>query len=210
MLTFFYSTQTCSTAVHIALEEAGIPFKGVEVSWKRKVNVAELEAVNPLGQVPALVDNGKMLNQTIAILEHISDQVPQKNLLPSQGIEHIEAISWLAFIGADFQRAFTPLVRASRWTTDVNAIAHIRKAAADGIEKHLLHIEKSLNGKEYILGKGFTLADAYLFTILGWCKWAEVKTSPHVNISAYLKRIYARPAVQKVLKAEEMLEFFPG
>ena len=82
-LTFFYSTQTCSTAIHIALEETGLPFNGVEVSWKRKLNVAELEAVNPLGQVPFLVTNGRPLSQSIAILEYVADQAPEKKLLSS-------------------------------------------------------------------------------------------------------------------------------
>lgn len=211
MLKFFYSTQTCSTAIHIALEEAGLPFEGVEVSWKRKVNVAELEAVNPLGQVPVLQEGDKVLGQSIAILERIGDLAPAKNLLPPPGTwERAHAMGWLAFTGSDFQKAFGPIFLASRWTTDTAAQTAIKTGAIETLRKHLDHIDRSLTGKDFILGKQFSVADAFLFTILGWCKWSEVKTSGHKNITAYLKRIYDRPAVQKVLAKEEMMDFFPG
>ena len=211
MLTFFYSTQTCSTAIHIALEEAGLPFNGIEVSWKRKENVAELEAANPLGQVPVLVHDGKTLNQSIAILEYIAEQAPTKNLLPPVGSwERAYAQSWLAFIGADFQKSFWPMFMASRWTTDTNIQMEIRKSVIAGMDKHLTYINEGLGGKDFILGKQFSVVDAYLFTILGWCKWSEVKLSTYKNITPYLKRVYERAAVQKVLAKEEMLDFIPG
>lgn len=211
MLTFFYSTQTCSTAVHIALEEAGLPFKGVEVSWKRKVNIAELEAANPLGQVPVIVKDGKALNQCIAILEFVGDQVPAKKLLPPVGSwERSQALAWLSFIGADFQKSFLAMFMASRWTKDTAVQTEIRKEVVEGIEKHLAYIDQSLNGKSFILGDHFSVVDAYLFTILGWCKWSEIKIGQHKNLVAYLKRVYDRPAVQKVLAKEEMLDFIPA
>ena len=211
MHTFFYSTQTCSTAVHIALEEAGIPFEGIEVSWKRKVNVAELEKVSPLGQVPVLVKDGKSLNQGSTILEYIADQAPTKKLVPAAGSwERAQAQSWLAFIGADLQKSFGPMFMASRWTNDTTVQTEIRKSTAEGIHKHLAYIDQALAGKEFILGKQFSVVDAFLFTILGWCKWSEIKTGKYSNIMTYLKRVYDRPAVQKVLAKEDMLDFMPS
>ncbi len=211
MLTFFYSTQTCSTAVHIALEEAGIPFNGVEVSWKRKVNVSELEAVNPLGQVPVLVKDGQALNQCISILEFVGDQSPAKKLLPEVGTwERSQALSWLSFIGADFQKSFLAMFMASRWTKDTAVQTEIKKGVVEGIDKHLAYIDRALAGKDFILGKQFSVVDAYLFTIVGWCKWSEIKIGKYANLVAYLKRVYDRPAVQKVLAKEEMLDFIPS
>ena len=206
MLKFFYSTQTCSTAIHIALEEANIPFEGTEVSWKRKVNVAELEAVNPLGQVPAIVHQGKMLNQCIAILEYVSDLAPGKKLMPKENpLAMAEARSWLAFIGADLQKSFLPLFMASRWTDNQEVQAQIKKGVREGIDKYMAYVDKALAGKDYVLGSSFSVVDAYLFTVVGWCKWAEIDTSKYAKLSAYMKRIYSRPAVQKVLAAEDML-----
>ncbi len=211
MLTFFYSTQTCSTAIHIALEEAEIPFRGVEVSWKRKLNLAELEAASPLGQVPVLVKDGQALVQSIAILEYVANQAPAKNLLPAAGTwERSQAMSWLSFIGSDFQKSFLPMFMASRWTTDTAVQLEVKKTVMAGIDKHLAYINQSLAGKDYIMGKQFTVVDAFLFTIVGWCKWSEIKIGNHPNLVAYLQRIYDRPAVQKVLAKEEMLDFIPS
>jgi glutathione S-transferase len=211
MHTFFYSTQTCSTAVHIALEEAGLPFKGIEVSWKRKVNVAELEAVNPLGQVPVLVKDGQALNQSISILEFVGDQNPAKKLFPAVGTwERSQALGWLSFIGADFQKSFLAMFMASRWTTNTAVQVEIKNSVIAGIEKHLVYIDQALAGKDFILGKQFSVVDAYLFTIVGWCKWSEIKIGKYSNLVAYMKRVYDRPAVQKVLAKEEMLDFIPS
>lgn len=211
MLTFFYSTATCSTACHIALEEAGLPFKGVEVSWRRKVNLEELSAVNPLGQVPVLVDEGRVLNQSPTILEYIADHAKGKNLIPVAGSwERSQANSWLAFIAADLQKSFAPMFWASRWTDNAQAQTAIKSAVVDGIQKHLAYIDGALAGKEFILGQQFSVVDAYLFTIVGWCKWSEIKVSPYPNLMAYLKRIHARPAVQKVLKSEDLVDYLPA
>lgn len=211
MLTFYYSTQTCSTAVHIALEEAGLPFQGVEVSWRRNVNVDKLEAVNPLGQVPVIVESNRKLNQSIAILEMIADRASGRKLLPAAGTwERTEALSWLSFIGADLQKNFAPFVLAARWTANESAQADIKRAASDTLAKQLAYVDRSLAGKDFILGNEFSVVDAYLFTILGWCKWAEVNVSPYPNIQPYLRRVMARPAVQKVLAKEELLDFLPA
>lgn len=211
MHTFYYATQTCSTAIHIALMEAEISFEGVEVSWKRKVNLDKLAAVNPLGQVPVLVKDGRPLNQSIAILEYVAEQAPAKKLLPPAGSwERTQALSWLAFIGADLQKSFGPIFWASSWTTDISVQTEIRKSVAASIDKHLAYIDDALQGKDYLLGQQFTVADAYLFTVVGWCKWAEVKISKYNNLTAYLKRVYARPAVQKVLAKEDLLDFMPS
>ncbi|MCO5143277.1 MAG: glutathione S-transferase family protein [Oligoflexia bacterium] len=208
MLTFFYSTQTCSTATHIALEELEIPFEGIEVSWKRKLNVAELEKISPLGQVPALVIEGKPFTQTIAILEYLANQKPDKDLFPKRDHkDYSKALEWLSFIGADFQKNFIPLVYAQRWTDDKNTQNKIQNSTIEKIQKHLDYIDSSLRNNDYLLGSKYSLVDSYLFTILGWCKWANLSLSAYKNIIPYMNRIYQRPAVHKVLEKEDLLDF---
>lgn len=208
MLTFFYSTGTCSTACHIALKEAGLPFRGIEVSWQRSLHLAELDAVNPLGQVPVLVHEGKALTQTLAVLAYIAERAPR--LLPEKGSwEHSQAMSWLAFIAADFQKGFGPLLGAARWTESEAAQASIKNAALLNLGKYLAHIDHSLAGKDYILGTEFSVVDAYLFVVAGWCKWAGIKIGKYSHLSAYMKRVNARPAVQEVLAKEELFAYLP-
>lgn len=208
MLTFFYSTGTCSTAVHIALMEAGLPFEGVEVSWQRKVKLEELATVNPLGQVPVLVVDGRPLNQSVGILQYIAGRSP--HLFPAPGSwEFTQGHSWLAFIAADLQKSFGPLLEAARWTGNEEAQNDIRKATYAKIDKLLGYVNQSLAGKDFLLGSQFTVADAYLFVVAGWCKWAQIKIGKFPHLKSYMKRVHERPAVQKVLAAEGLDGYLP-
>lgn len=208
---FYYSTGTCSTSCHIAFEEAGLKFDPVEVSWQRKVNVEELEKVNPLGQVPALLtDSGNTITQNVAILEYIGDKKPESKLLPKAGTdERAEVSSWLSFAASDFQKSFFPILGAARMTSQESAHADLKNFAVQNIEKYLKHLNSKLAGKEYITGQSFTVADAYLFTVIGWCKWAKIPLAPYPNVKAYMKRVYDRPAVRRVLEKEDLLEYLP-
>lgn len=212
MHTFFYSTFTCSTASHIALEEAGLPYEGIEVSWKRGLNVKALEAVNPAGQVPTLLvdgDQSKVLTQSVAILEYIADH-GQKKLLPAPGTwERAQAMRWLAFVAADYHKSFGPVFRASAWTTNETAQNEIKAAARAHIEKHLGVLDAHLKGRDFLLGKSFSVVDMYAFIATGWCKAAEVKIAKFPNVRDFMHRVYEIPSVQKVLQAEDMMGYIP-
>ena len=202
---FYYSTGTCSTACHIALEEAQMAFTPIEVSFKRDLNVSELDMKNPLGAVPTLeIEPGKVLSQNAAILAYIAEKTPSLSVQGSW--ERLEMIQWLAYLASDFQRAFTPLFASEMMTKNEEAQKEIEAYGKENMTKHLDFIEQSLNGKDYILGKSFSVVDCYLFTIASWCKWVDIEFSQHKNLSNYMSRIYQRPAVQKVLKIEDLLD----
>ena len=209
---FYYSTATCSTVSHIALAEANLEFTPVEVSWKRKVNVEELEKVNSLGAVPALVTNdGITITQNAAILEYIANLKPEKHLMPTLGsADHVLATRWISFATADLQRAFLPALGAARMTSNEAAKAELKEFALKNVDKYLNYIDANLSGKEYILGREYSAADIALFVFIGWCKWAEVKTSPYKNVHAYMKRIYERPAVKRILTEEGLADYLPA
>jgi glutathione S-transferase len=209
MLKLYYSTATCSTASHIALKESGLPFEGVEVSWNRNVNVDALANVHPLGAVPALVlDSGQTLTQNVAIMEYIADLAPGSRLLAKAGSpERAATIAWASFAGADVQPAFGPILGAKRLTTIEAAKEEMRASATTKLTRYLEHIDQSLAGKNFIMGNDFTVADAYLFTVLGWFNWVEISVVPYKNVHAYMKRVYQRPAVKHVLEIEGLLDY---
>ena len=197
----YYSTQTCSTACHIAMEEAGLKYTPVEVSWKRNVNVTELSAVNPLGSVPALVsDQGKVLTQNAAILEYIGDLSPTSNLLAKPGTwERYETMSWVSFVASDLHKAFSPFFRLKDMTTSETAQQEIKKFVAKNVMNYLDHVDKNLAGKTFITGSTFTIADAYLYVIAGWAQFVDIDVSTYKNLGGYMNRVGTRPAVQKVM-----------
>ena len=202
----YYSTGSCSMSCHIALEEAGLTYTGVEASWDRNENIQEIEKLNPLGVVPVFVnDQGKVLTQNAAILEYIADAKPDSRLLADKGTwERVETASWLSFVAADFHKAFGPLFMASQMATSPDAQNEIKVFTREKIKGYLEYLNTNLAGKDYLTGKTFTIADAYLFTVLGWCKWLEVPTSGFANVTSYMKRVLARPAVQKVVTIHDM------
>lgn len=209
---FYYSTATCSTIAHIALLEANLSFTPIEVSWRRNVNVEELAKVNSLGAVPALVlDNGQVLTQNIAILQHIANLKPELNLLPKSGTpEHIDALHWMALASADIQKVYGPILMPNHMIQNEAALPELRDYGQKNLQKYLAHLDASLQGKDYILGKNYSFADTALFVLVSWCSWAKTPVSPYKNLYAYLKRIHARPAVQKALKSEDLGEFLPS
>jgi glutathione S-transferase len=207
MIQFFFSTASASTSSHLALVEAEIPFKGIEVSWSREMNLRELKEANPFEAVPTLVSaEGKVLTQNPAILEFIADFAPAKKLLPAHGTwERREIQSWLSFLTADFQRSFLPLGEADEMTSSEEAREEVRQSALERIAEGLDHIEQSLKGKEYLVGGSYSLADIHLYCCLNWCEWFEISFGKYPGIQAFRARVLKRPAVQKVMSEEGLI-----
>ncbi|MDR3606223.1 MAG: glutathione S-transferase family protein [Oligoflexia bacterium] len=209
MMKLFYSSGACSSSCHIGMEEAGLSYQGIMVDWDNPdANLAELERLNPLGVAPVLVsDQGKVLTQNTAILEYIADLKPSSHLLAEKGTwERVETMSWLSFAASDFHKSFIPLFRADAMTSSPAAREDIKKFAIQDVKNNLAHLDRNLVGKDYITGKNFTVADAYIFVVTGWCKWMDIKIDEFKNLGAYMNRVYQRPAVQKVLKSEGLLD----
>jgi glutathione S-transferase len=116
---------------------------------------------------------------------------------------------WLAFVAADLQKSFSPIFRAATWTSDAAAQDAIKAAARQSIEKALSEADTHLAGRDFMLGKAFSVVDAHLFVVAGWCKMADVKVSRYPNLMACLRRVNALPSVQKVLEAEGMKDYLP-
>jgi glutathione S-transferase len=204
----YYSTATASTPVHIALEEASAKYSRVEVSWSRDLNVAELERLNPLGAAPVLVtDDGTVLTQSVAILEHIADTHPTARLLAEKGtIERAQTVAWASFAGSDLLRAFGPLVQAEAMTSSAAAQAELKTFALQNVHGFLAHVNASVAGKTFIMGERFTIADPYLFFTVSLAGWHGIPLAGYEHLGGYLKRIAQRPATNRILKLEDLLD----
>lgn len=198
----YYSSGTSSISCVIAIEELGIKCELIEVSWSKNKNVVELEAVNPLGTVPTLVmDDGNTLTQNTAVLEYLAEGVAKDSpFLPPVGTyERLNVVRWLAFVAADFHKAFTVSFRAEDMTTDRTAQGQIEEFAKGNVIAYLKHLDVSLNGRTSIAGSSFTIADCYLTVVLGWCEWLEINLSDFPNVARYHKNAIARPGVSRAL-----------
>lgn len=194
----FYKAGVCSLAVHIVLEESGLPYstEAVDLTTKKLASGADFLAINPKGYVPALLlDSGELLTEGPAITQYLADQVPERLLAPANGtLERTRLQSWLTFIGTELHKAFGPLFR--------NAPAEWKQVVLATLHQRLAYTDQQLAGKRFLTGDTFTIADAYLFTVLGWSRLVGLDLTPYANLTTFQSAVAARPAVQRVLKDE--------
>lgn len=195
----FIKPGACSLSPHIVLEELGLPYETEAVDFKSKKTAsgADYLAINSKGYVPALLlDDGTLLTEGPAIVQYLADLKPEKKLAPANGtLVRYQLQSWLTFVGMELHRNFTPLFNPA-------ASQDWKDAARANIERRLAWVNEQLAGRDYLMGADFTVADAYLFTVVGWTKVVKIDISAWTNLKAYLGRVAARPAVQAALKAE--------
>jgi glutathione S-transferase len=195
----YYSPGACSLSPHIVSREAGIPVELKKTSTKDKTidGGGDYWKVNGKGYVPALeLDNGQVLTEGPAIVQYLADQKPDTGLAPKAGsIERYRVQEWLNFITSEIHKQFSPLFRPT--TPD-----EYKKIAKENLANRFGWLDKQLAGKDYLMGKQFTVADAYLFTVLRWTTPTKIDLSQWPNLGAYLARVAARPKVQEALKAE--------
>lgn len=195
----YYSPGACSLSPHIALREAGLAFEAVQAPTKthQLEDGTDYYTINPLGYVPLLeLDDGTRLRENPAILQYIADQVPIKNLAPANGtLPRYRLQEWLTFIGMELHRSFTPLFNP-------NMPDEGKKIYRDRLAGRYQWLNGQLEGREFLMGEHFSVADAYLFVVTRWAKPLQLDLSPHGHVAAYMERIAARPAVQEALKAE--------
>lgn len=202
----YYSAGSCSTCCHIALEEAGLSHEAIAVDFDQTSDPNFIQAMklNGMGTLPVLdFGNGKALTQNLSILTYIADNAPEKKLLPAQGtFERAEAMTWLSFVAADLHKAVGGLFGVPHYSTDAAKKEEYRAYQMKSAEQTLSYLNANLAGKDYLMGKQYTVADAYAFIVVGWTKWLNVSLDAYPNIQSYMGRILERPATQKVFKIE--------
>jgi glutathione S-transferase len=195
----YYSPGACSMASHILLNETGAKFEAVKVNLgTHKTEKGEdFYAINSKGAVPALkLNNGDVLTEGAVILQYVGDQAEGSSVMPKPGsMERYREAEWLNWIASEFHKPMGSFFNKAM----TEKVGDLNKVA---VGKRLAHLDKHLATHDYLMGKTFTAADAYAFTILSWAGHAGIDTSPYKSVTAYMARIAARPSVQATLKAE--------
>jgi glutathione S-transferase len=198
----YYSPGACSMSPHIVLQEAGVPAQTVRADLKthKLADGGDYYAINAKGYVPVLeLDDGQRLTEGPAIVQYIADLAPNSKLMPAAGtMERYRAQEWLNFISTEVHKGFSPLFNPAM-PEEAKALARQR------LNERFKWINEQLEGKDYLMGATFTVADAYLFTVTNWAKPTKLDLSAFSHLSAYMGRVAARPAVQATLKAEGLL-----
>lgn len=195
----FYKAGACSLSPHIVLRESGLDFTLVKVDLAAKTTESgdDYLAINPKGQVPALqLDDGSLLTEGVAIVQYLADKVPDRQLLaPAGSMTRYHTLEWLNYIATELHKGFSPLFRP-------DTPEEYKQTARGLLEKKLQYVNEELTDKQWLMGLRFSVADAYLFTVLRWGKAIKLNFDGLDNIEHYLARMQARPAVAAALAAE--------
>lgn len=200
----YFSPLACSMASRIALYEAGASARFIEVDSKTKRTLSgdDFFVINPLGLVPAIrTDEGEVLTENAAILQYIADRFQPGGLAPREGMARSRLQQWLSFIGTELQKVlFTPLF-------DAKMPEQARARALEKGDARLARLDAHLSDREFLLDD-FSVADAYLFTVLNWNLATPVDLGRWRAIQGYYEHLKQRRSVARALKEELELYAF--
>jgi len=199
----YYSPGACSLSPHIAVREAGVPVTLVKASTKTHQldDGTDYYTINPKGYVPLLeLDSGERLSEGPAIVQYLADQNPGSGLAPAAGtLERYRLQEWLNFITSEIHKQFSPMFQP-------NTPAEYKDILKEKLSKRFDWLAGKLEGKDYLMGKQFTVADAYLYTVLRWCGFVGIDLAKWPVLAAYETRVASRPKVQEALAAEGLIK----
>jgi len=195
----YYAPGMCSQASHIVLREAGLAFTldKVDLGNRKTEAGADYLAINPNGYVPALeIEPGLVLNEGPAIMQYLADKKPQSRLAPANGtLERYQLQSMLNYITSELHKSFSVLFKQ-------NFPAEGKTVYKELLRKRFDVLEATLAKQDYLMPWGFTIADAYLFVVVGWCGFVDMDLAQWPALQAFRQRVATRPAVKEAMVAE--------
>jgi len=200
-----YKPGACSMASHIILNEIGASFEldKTDTEAGKTEGGEDFRKISPNGYVPALVtDDGEIITENPAVLQYLADQSPDAGLAPPNGtLERTRLQESLNFVSSELHKSFGPFFSGTELDGDA------RQKAEAGVGCRAAHIERNLaDGRAFLLGDTFTVADAYAFVVLNWAGFVGVSLGGWPKTQAYVARIAARPAAVKAMVAEGLIE----
>ncbi|MHA1054477.1 glutathione transferase GstA [Enterobacter mori] len=195
----YYAPDTCSLSPHIVLRELAIEFELVKVDNRSKLTAdgRDFLTINPKGYVAALeLNDGKILTEGPAILQYLADLKPERGLASrADSWERVRLQEWLNFITSEIHAGSAPLFNRA-------LPEEVKTIFREKLFRRFDFLQETLSTSAYLTGASFSVADAYLFTVLGWARFFAIELSPWPALLEYREKISARPAVQAALVAE--------
>jgi len=197
----YFKAGACSLSPHIVLRELGLPFdlEAVDTKAQKTASGRNFTEINPKKYVPTLqLDDGQVLTEGTAIVQYLADRKPDAMLAPPSGsMDRYRLQEWLNYIATELHKGgFSPLFRASE---------EQRPALRETFAPKFDYLSKQLEKRQFLMGERFTVADAYLFTVLNWSNVVGVDLGRWPALKSYQQRISGRPAVHAALEAEGLL-----
>lgn len=203
----YYKAGACSLAPHIVMAELNMVYEIEAVDLATKTCASgDYKMINAKGSVPALrMENGELLTEGAVIMQYLADQNPEAGLMPKLGTtDRYRCMEWLNFIATEVHKNFSPLFRTS--VKNAEGLTELKAGTIETLNNKISFVSEKLGSNDFLMGKNFTIADAYLFTCLGWGKFVGVDITKWPNIVSYMNRVGERPAVMRAMKEEGLLK----
>lgn len=215
-LHLYYCPGTCSFVPHVALElvkeSSGQNFDCTVINLKNGEHLKpEYKAINPRGQVPALIVDGQLITQVMAITGFLHESFPKAQIFPTDAMAKAQAVSILAWMNNTVHPTFTRVFRSERFGDEAGK-AGVKAMALDAFKGYLAEIDGLVSqGQTYICGDQLTPADVYAIAFIRWGGLAGINPANYANYQAYASRIAALPVVERIMKKEGInLNTFAG
>ena len=215
-LHLYYCPGTCSFVPHVALElvkeSSGQNYDGTVINLKNGEHLKpEYKAINPRGQVPALIVDGQLITQVMAITGFLHDSFPKAQIFPADAMAKAQAVSILAWMNNTVHPTFTRVFRSERFGDEVGK-AGVKAMALEAFKGYLAEIDGLVSqGQTYICGDQLTPADIYAIAFIRWGGLAGINPANYPNYQAYVSRIASLPVVECIMKKEGInLHTFTG
>ena len=199
----YYKPGACSLASHIILKEIGNDFEIEGVDTEKQITESgdDFSRINPKGYVPVLrLDDGKTLTEGAAILQYLADQNPEAGLAPESGtLERARLQEHLNYTSTELHKAFGPFFSPE-------ASDEEKQKAKNNVERKMDHFESIFDdGRNYLLGEKFSVADAYFFVVSSWAIPTGIGLDKWPRIADFSARVTDREKVQNAMRAEGLL-----
>ncbi|MDV3257562.1 MAG: glutathione S-transferase C-terminal domain-containing protein [Sphingomonas sp.] len=198
----YYSPGACSMASHISLLEIDQPVELVktDIRAKKTQDGRDFREINRLGYVPALeLDGGEILTENGAILPYIAGLRPGTLAPTGDALSDARLHEVLGFLSSELHKSFSPFFGPLEGAA--------REAALEKLRSRIGHVEYLLgDGRDYLFGDQFSVADAYAFVILSWTRAFDISLDEWPSVAAFVRRVAQRPAVIKAMAEEGLLE----
>lgn len=208
--TLYFAPGACSFVPHVGLElvkaATGADFEPKLIKLQKGEHLTpEYLALNPNGQVPVLVEDGRTLTQIVGICDYIAAKHPQARLLPTDPWERAQALSLLAWFNNTIHPTFTRVFKPGSFIDDEGAQAKLRAAAVAQYRSLLERLQARVETADPFLGGAApSFADAYALTLMRWGGYAGIDPASLPKLQAYVARVAAHPAVAAAMQRERI------
>lgn len=204
MLTFYFARNTCALATHIALEDAGADYEAVRVDFaSEEQRKPAYLSINPKGRVPSLVTPQGILTETPALLAWVAQTHPEARLAPlDDPFAFAKLQAFNSYICSTVHVAHAHRMRGYRWADDAAAIDAMKRKVPESVTSAFLLIEQGMLEGPFVMGRDYSIADPYLFTLAQWLELDGVDVSRLPRVVEHRARMAERPGVKRAIAAE--------